>query len=86
MDDGLIDVRILEIGRWLSRVRIMTAMMLGRLQRSRLYHEYHVPAFGFSCVDGPTAIALDGEVAGHYEQASFSARYRVLPVFRPLPR
>ena len=86
MDDGLIDVRILETGLWLSRLRIMTALMLGRLQRSQLYHEHHVPAFGFSCADGPTAVALDGEMTGHYEQASFSARYRVLPVFRPLPQ
>ncbi|MGA9360768.1 MAG: diacylglycerol kinase family protein [Mycobacterium sp.] len=86
MDDGLIDVRILETGRPFSKSRIMTALMLGRLQRSRLYHELHVPQFGFACADGPTPFAHDGEVSGHYEYASFSARYRVLPVFRPLPR
>ena len=83
IDDGLIDVRILEIGRPLSRLRIMTAVMLGRLQRSRLYHELHVPQFSFTAVDGPTAVALDGEVNGQYEHASFHARYRVLQVFRP---
>ena len=84
IDDGLLGVRILETGRPLSRLRIMTALMLGRLERSRLYHEQHVPEFSFSAVDGPTAVALDGEVDGHHEHARFSVRYRVLPVFCPL--
>jgi diacylglycerol kinase family enzyme/membrane-associated phospholipid phosphatase len=86
MDTGLIDVRILETGRRLSRLRIMTALMLGRLSRSRLYHEQHVPEFRFTAVDGPTAVARDGEVDGHHEHASFTARYRVLQVFCPPAR
>jgi undecaprenyl-diphosphatase len=86
LDDGLIDVRILEVGPRLSKIRVMTALMFGRLERSRLYHEYHVPEFGFSCVDGPTDVAHDGEVDGLYEHATFVVRYRVLPVFSLLPR
>ena len=86
IDDGLIDVRILETGRPFSKTRVMTALMAGRLVRSRLYHEQHVPEFSFSCVDGPTAIAFDGEVDGEHDHANFSIRYRVLPVFRPQPR
>ncbi|OBG68695.1 MULTISPECIES: bifunctional phosphatase PAP2/diacylglycerol kinase family protein [unclassified Mycobacterium] len=83
MDDGLIDVRMLEAGRRLSRTRILTALALGRLERSPLYHELQVPEFAFSAVDGPTVIAYDGEVGDEYEKASFTAKYRVLPVFRP---
>ncbi|OJZ64297.1 phosphoesterase [Mycobacterium paraffinicum] len=83
MDDGLIDVRMLEAGRRWSRTRILTALALGRLERSPLYHELQVPEFAFSAVDGPTVIACDGEVGDEYEKASFSAKYRVLPVFRP---
>ncbi len=86
LDDGLIDVRILEIGPRLSKIRVMTALMLGRLERSRLYHEYHVPEFGFSCVDGPTHVAHDGDVDGLYDRATFAVRYRVLPVFSLLPQ
>ena len=86
IDDGLIDVRILETGHRLSKLRIMTALMLGRLQRSRLYHEMHVPQFSFTCVDGPTTLAHDGEVSGQYEHLSLRVRYRVLPVFGPLQR
>ena len=85
IDTGLLDVRILETGRPLSRLRIMTALIFGRLQR-RLYHPHHVPEFSFSAVDGPTAVAFDGEVDGQHEHADFSVRYRVLPVFCPLGR
>ncbi|AKK25762.1 bifunctional phosphatase PAP2/diacylglycerol kinase family protein [Mycobacterium sp. EPa45] len=84
MDDGLIDVRILETGKRLSRLRILAAVTLGRLERSPLYHEIQAPEFSFEAVDGPTPMARDGEVGDDYEKASFSAKYRVLPVFRPL--
>jgi diacylglycerol kinase family enzyme/membrane-associated phospholipid phosphatase len=84
MDDGLIDVRILETGRRFATARILTALALGRLQRSPLYHELQVPEFSFSAVDEPTVIAHDGEVGDEYREASFAAKYRILPVFRPI--
>jgi diacylglycerol kinase family enzyme/membrane-associated phospholipid phosphatase len=84
MDDGLIDVRILEAGRRFTTARILTALAFGRLQRSPLYHELQVPEFSFSAVDAPTVIAHDGEVGNEYRDASFTAKYRILPVFRPL--
>lgn len=83
MDDGLMDVRILEAGRRFARTRILTALALGRLQRSPLYHELQVPEFSFTAVDGPTTVARDGEVDDRYEHASFVAKYRVLQVFSP---
>jgi undecaprenyl-diphosphatase len=85
MDDGLIDVRILETGRRFSRLRILVALALGRLTRSPLYHEMRVPEFSFTSVDGPTVLAHDGEVGTELSDARFNVRYRALPVFRPLP-
>ena len=84
MDDGLIDVRILETGKRFSRLRILAAVALGRLERSPLYHEIQAPEFTFEAVDGPTPLARDGEIGDDYDKATFSAKYRVLPVFRPL--
>ncbi len=84
MDDGLLDVRILETGRRLSRTRILGALAFGRLERSPLYHEIQAPEFSFTAIDGPTPIARDGEVGDEYESASFTGLYRILPVFRPL--
>jgi len=85
MDDGLIDVRILETGRRLATFRIVTSLALGRLVRSPLYHEMRVPEFRFRAVDGPTPLAHDGEVGLRLDEASFTVNYRALPVFRPLP-
>jgi diacylglycerol kinase family enzyme len=85
MDDGLLDVRIVETGRRFSKLRILAALALGRLERSRLYHELRVPEFTFKAVDGPTVLAHDGEVGTEVTEATFNVRYRALPVFRPLP-
>ena len=85
MDDGLIDVRILETGRRLSTLRIVSSLALGRLERSPLYHEMRVPEFAFKSVDGPIVLAHDGEVGTKCSEASFTVNYRALPVFRPLP-
>jgi len=85
MDDGLLDVRILETGRRLARMRILVALVLGRLTRSPLYHEMRVPEFSFTALDGPTVLAHDGEVGTEFDEATFSVRYRALPVYRPLP-
>lgn len=86
MDDGLIDVRILETGKRFSRLRILGSLLLGRLERSPLYHELQVPEFTFEALDGPTPIAHDGEVGPACDHASFTAHYRALHVFRPTTR
>jgi diacylglycerol kinase family enzyme/membrane-associated phospholipid phosphatase len=86
MDDGLIDVRILETGTRWARTRILASLVFGRLDRSKLYHERQVPEFSFKSLDGATTIARDGEVGTRHETASFSVRYRALAVFRPPPR
>lgn len=83
MDDGLIDVRLLETGKRLARTRILIALVLGRLPRSPLYHELQVPEFSFESVNGPIPIAHDGEVGEEYDKVSFTARYRALQVFQP---
>src|SRR4029079_3428437 len=85
MDDGLLDVRILETGRRFSRTRIVAALALGPVERRPLSHELRVPEVSFKAVDGPTVLAHDGEVGTEVTEATFSVRYRALPVFRPLP-
>ncbi|MGE5697362.1 MAG: bifunctional phosphatase PAP2/diacylglycerol kinase family protein [Candidatus Sericytochromatia bacterium] len=83
IDTGLLDVRMLEIGRPFSRLRAVTAVLFGRLSRSPLYHEYHVPEFSFSSVNGPTTLAMDGEIDGCHDHAKFVVDYRALAVFCP---
>lgn len=83
IDDGLLDVRILETGRPLARARLLLALATGQLQLSALYHEMQVPEFEFTALDGPTVVAHDGELGAPYERARFVAHYRALAVYRP---
>lgn len=85
MDDGLLDVRILETGRRWSGLRVATALALGRLGRSPLYHELHVPEFRFTVAQGPARVARDGEIDAPCRTGEFTVGYRALQVFRPLP-
>jgi undecaprenyl-diphosphatase len=85
LDTGLLDVRILEAGRPLARLRFMTSVALGRLSRSKLYHEHRAPEFSLDAVDGPITVALDGEVNGHHQHVEFVAGYRALAVYSRLP-
>ena len=78
------DIETLETGRKFAKTRILGALALGRLPRSPLYHELQVPEFAFESLDGPIAVAHDGEVGHEFESISFTTRYRGLPVFRPL--
>lgn len=85
ISDGLLDVRILESGRRFGRLRVLAAVLTGRLDRSPLYHELRVPRFRFNTVDGPTTVAHDGEVGEDCTEAAFTVHYRALPVLRPAP-
>ncbi|WP_291480212.1 bifunctional phosphatase PAP2/diacylglycerol kinase family protein [Corynebacterium sp.] len=81
--DGLLDVRMLEIGRPFARLRITASLLTGRLNRSPLYHELHRPVFRFEVLGEPTPVAHDGEVGEARSTVEFVSHYRVLPVYRP---
>lgn len=83
INDGLLDVRILETGRPLARLRVAAALLLGRLDRSPLYHEFETPVFRFEVLGGPTEVAHDGEVGEALSEIEFVSRNRVLPVYSP---
>lgn len=81
--DGLLDIRLLEVGRPLARVRCAVSVLLGRLNRSPLYHELHRPSFRCEILGSPTTVAHDGELGAKVSQLEFECHYRVLPVYRP---
>ncbi|MGV9710242.1 bifunctional phosphatase PAP2/diacylglycerol kinase family protein [Gordonia sp. NPDC003424] len=85
IDDGLLDVRILERGHRFAGLRLAGALLAGRLERSPLYHELHVPEFSFTAVDEPVVVAHDGELGEAYRDVTFRTDYRVLRVYRPRP-
>lgn len=83
VDDGLLDVRILDHDKRWATARLIGALLTGDLRRSGLYHELHVPEFSFTAVDGPTVIAHDGEIGDEYQHTHFRVLPRALTVYSP---
>lgn len=83
IEDGLLDVRMLETGRRFSRLRTVVALLTGNSGRSPLYHELHRPEFRCEILSEPTEVAYDGEVGDKVSELDFVAHYRVLSVYRP---
>lgn len=86
MDDGVLDVRVLDVGMRWAIPRIMLAAAVGRLDRSPLYREARVSELDVVSLDGPTAVALDGEVRTRCETARFRVDHRALTVYGTFDR
>lgn len=83
LDDGLLDVRILEIPSAWALADVVIATLRGRLGESKYYREFHVPAFSFKVKNGKVRTAHDGDDIKPLHRLSFKSHYRVLPVYRP---
>lgn len=83
MDDGCIDVRIIDADAPLARTRLVLAVLTGRLGRSRVYEERVV---GRLTVEGPGPLHLarDGEVTDGPASLLLRAADRALVVYRPV--
>lgn len=83
LDDGLLDVRMLQIPSMWALVDLIIATLRGRLAESKHYRELHVPQFSFTVTNGKVPVAHDGDTVEPMERLHFKAHYRALPVYRP---
>lgn len=80
LDDGLLDVRMVDGTQPFARTRLLLAVLSGRLGRSRVYEHRLVKQLKVRSVDGkPLRLARDGET---FEG---SAEFTVTKLDRPLP-
>jgi diacylglycerol kinase family enzyme/membrane-associated phospholipid phosphatase len=71
LDDGLLDIRLIEAtGRW-SRLRVALAVLTGRLSRCRAYRRWEAPALEVDSRNDRVRLARDGNTFDG------SARFRV---------
>ena len=61
LDDGLLDVRIVNGARRFSRTRFTVDVLTGRLRRCPVYEETQVESLSIRSLDGPLRLAADGE-------------------------
>ena len=68
LDDGLLDVRLVDGKHPWARTRLVLAVLTGQLSRCAPYEEWTCDRLEVKSLDGPLRVALDGETfdAGHH--------------------
>ena len=82
LDDGRIDVRLVDASAPLARTRLVAAVLSGRLGRCRVYEERLVDSLRLRLPDGQR-LARDGEVQRAPVDLMLRAAERKLVVYRP---
>ncbi len=85
LDDGLLDVRVLDAQRPFARSRLVLAVVSGRLGRSRVYEQRYAEQLRVSRRDGGDCLPLarDGEVGDQPPELLLRKYPKRLVVYRP---
>ena len=84
MDDGCIDVRLIDADKRFGRSRVVAAVLTGRLGRSRVYEERVVARLAVRSTTGGLRLARDGEVEDGPAELLLHAAREPLVVYRPV--
>ena len=83
MDDGAVDVRVVDADIRLPRLRLALALLTGRLGRSRVYEQRVVGRLAVGIVGTDVQMARDGEVSAAPARLLLRAAGKPLVVYRP---
>lgn len=83
LDDGLLDVRLVNGARRFSRTRFVVDVLSGRLRHCPVYAEQVVESLTVRSLDGPLRLAADGETFDAPAELRVSKRRRALRVAIP---
>jgi diacylglycerol kinase family enzyme/membrane-associated phospholipid phosphatase len=85
LDDGLLDVRIVDAKSPLARTRLVLALMSGRLGRSSVYQQRYAHEIELQRTDGSDKLILarDGEIGDQPPKLCIRKHPRRLVVYRP---
>lgn len=83
LDDGLLDVRLVDGRHPWARVRLVLAVLTGTLARCAPYEEWVAERVEIRSLEGPLRVALDGETLDADQQVVVTKRPRALTVAVP---
>jgi undecaprenyl-diphosphatase len=83
LDDGVLDVRLVDAEQPLARTKLVLSVLVGRLGRSAVYAQSTASALDIDCDGGELRIALDGEVLDLDTPATLTTRGPALVVHAP---
>jgi diacylglycerol kinase family enzyme/membrane-associated phospholipid phosphatase len=82
--DGMLDIRLIDGTQPLARVRLVAAVLLGTLGRSRVYRTWSATSVQVASADGdPVRTSLDGEVTETEPAIRLFKAPKALLVYRP---
>jgi undecaprenyl-diphosphatase len=82
--DGTLDVRLVDGSQPLARVRLVAAVLLGTLGRSRVYRTWPASSLRIAAADGsPVQLSLDGEITEASAAITLTKHRKGLLVYRP---
>ncbi|MFJ6216909.1 phosphatase PAP2 family protein [Streptomyces sp. NPDC092296] len=83
LDDGLLDVRVVDGSTPFARTRLVAAVLTGTLGRSRVYTAARLPRLRITGLAAVPDLAYDGEVAPAPDALLLGKQRRALTVYRP---
>lgn len=81
LDDGLLDLRILEAEEKYARAKLLWAVVTGTTPKSSVTHLRTATRVMVEALDGPLSLAVDGEVVSGVRRVEFSVDPRALTVY-----
>ncbi len=85
LDDGQLDVRLVDASEPWSRVRLLLAVVTGRLGRARVYEAFSTRRLRVRSLEGPMRLARDGETFDGSAEFTIEKEDHPLAVFVPRP-
>jgi undecaprenyl-diphosphatase len=85
LDDGQLDIRIVDGTRPWSRARLLLSVMTGRLARCGAYEQRFVRSMTVKSLDGRLRLARDGETFDGPEEVTIAKADEPLLVYVPAP-
>jgi undecaprenyl-diphosphatase len=85
LDDGQLDIRIVDGTRPWSRARLLLSVMTGRLARCGAYEQRFVRSMTVKSLDGRLRLARDGETFDGPEEFTIAKADEPLLVYVPAP-
>jgi diacylglycerol kinase family enzyme/membrane-associated phospholipid phosphatase len=83
LDDGLVDIRIVDASQPWSRSRLVLSVLTGSLGRSRVYEEFTDTDVTIHSLQGRVRLARDGETFKGSEQFEVTKSERPIAVYVP---
>ena len=85
LDDGSLDVRLVDASQPWARLRLLLAVLTGRLARCRAYEAFTARELRLRPLDGPSRLARDGETFDGSGAFTIAKEKRPLSVYVPRP-